>query len=79
MFARPMKGYRRLWLATVQLGWSGWMIQVGLFITLVSRHSASVMAAVILIATLPALVLGPAAGAWLDRHVVPRLTAGAAA
>ena len=78
MFARPMKGYRRLWLATVQLGWSGWMIQVGLFITLVSRHSASVMAAVILIATLPALVLGPAAGAWLDRHVVPRLTAGAA-
>ena len=65
------KGFGRFWLADVQIGLSGWMVQVGLFVTLVAVHSATVMATVILLATLPSLLLGPVVGAWLDRHDGP--------
>lgn len=70
-------GFGRLWWAAVQIGLSGWMVQVGLFVTLVAVHSAAVMATVILVATLPSLLLGPVVGAWLDQHDVPGLAATA--
>ncbi len=71
------EGFGRFWFAAVQIGLSGWMVQVGLFVTLVAVHSAAVMATVILLATLPALLLGPVVGAWLDQHDVPGLAATA--
>lgn len=73
---RP-KGYRRLWLATAQIGLSSWMVQVALFAALVSDHSARVMALVLLLATLPSLIAGPLFGAWLDRRAKPELAAWA--
>ncbi len=69
--SKDLKGFGRFWLADVQIGLSGWMVQVGLFVTLVAVHSATVMATVILLATLPSLLLGPVVGAWLDRHDGP--------
>ncbi len=54
------------------------MIQIGLFITLVSLHSAAVMASVLFSATLPALLLGPLMGTWLDRHMVSHLSVATA-
>lgn len=69
------QGFSRFWWAAVQIGLSGWMVQVGLFVTLVAVHSAAVMAMVILSATLPSLVLGPMVGAWIDQHNVPGLAA----
>ncbi len=71
MNPRPLHqvaGYRRLWLATAQIGLSSWMVQVGLFAALVSHYSASVMALVLLMATIPALLAGPWVGNWLDRQ-----------
>ena len=68
MNPRPLHqvaGYRRLWLATAQIGLSSWMVQVGLFSALVSHYSASVMAVVLLMATIPALLAGPWVGNWL--------------
>ncbi|MCY0909679.1 MAG: MFS transporter [Sulfobacillus thermotolerans] len=70
-------GFGRFGWAAVQIGLSGWMVQVGLFVMLVMLHSAAVMAAVILVATLPSLLLAPVVGAWLDRHDVPGLAATA--
>lgn len=75
---RRPAGFGRFWLAAIQMGLSGWMVQIGLFVTLVAVHSAAVMAVVILLATLPALLLGPVVGAWLDQHDVPGLAAAAA-
>lgn len=63
---RRLVGYRRLWLATAQIGLSSWMVQVALFAALVSHHSARVMAMVLLVATMPSLLAGPLFGAWLD-------------
>lgn len=71
-------GFGRFWFSAVQIGLSGWMVQVGLFFTLVAFHSAAVMATVILLATVPALLLGPVVGGWLDQHDVPGLAAAAA-
>ncbi len=71
-------GFGRFWFSAIQIGLSGWMVQVGLFVTLVAVHSAAVMATVVLLATLPALLLGPVVGAWLDRHDLPGLAAAAA-
>lgn len=71
MNPRPLHqvaGYRRLWLATAQIGLSSWMVQVGLFAALVSHYSASVMALVLLMATIPALLAGPWVGNWLDQQ-----------
>jgi len=72
---RGPSGYPRLWIASVSTGLSGWMVQIGLFVTLVAVHSATVMATVLLIATLPALLLGPFIGSWIDRHDVPWMAA----
>ena len=81
MNSRPMRklvGYRRLWLATAQVGLSSWMVQVALFAALVSHHSARVMAMVLLVATIPALLAGPVFGARLDRRARPEVAAWAA-
>ena len=81
MNSRPMRklvGYRRLWLATAQIGLSSWMVQVALFAALVSHHSARVMAMVLLVATMPSLLAGPVFGAWLDGRARPELAAWAA-
>ncbi|NMP24794.1 MFS transporter [Sulfobacillus harzensis] len=75
---RRLVGYRRLWLATAQIGLSSWMVQVALFAALVSHHSARVMAMVLLLATMPSLLAGPLFGAWLDRRAMPELAAWAA-
>ena len=75
---RRIVGYRRLWLATAQIGLSGWMVQVALFAALVSQHSARVMAMVLLLATIPSLLAGPLFGTWLDRRTMPELAAWAA-
>jgi MFS family permease len=65
---RQNHNYRNLWLAQVGSQFGDWFNQVALAeITLELTHSASAMGFVLLCRSLPAVILGPLAGPFVDR------------
>lgn len=59
--------FRRLWGAAGLAGLSTWMVQIALFYGVLHQQGAPALAWLLLIGTLPALLLGPALGAAVDR------------
>jgi hypothetical protein len=65
---RRNRNYRNLWLAQVGSQFGDWFNQVALDqITLELTHSASAMDLVLLCRSLPAVILGPLVGPFVDR------------
>ncbi len=59
---------RKLWAATLMGSLALWIAQVALFVAVLEHHDGSSLAWVLLASTVPALVVGFAGGAVVDRH-----------
>jgi MFS family permease len=59
--------FRRLWLAAAWAGLGQWTLQVALFYVVLRLHGAADLAWVVLAGNVPSLLLGPLAGAAVDR------------
>jgi len=65
---RTNPNYRNLWLASVGSQFGNWFNEVALAqVTLVLTHSPAAMGLVLLCRSLPAVILGPLAGPFVDR------------
>src|SRR5580658_6351225 len=59
---------RKLWTATLLGSLAVWIAQVALIVAVLEHHAASSLAWVLLASTAPALLVGFAGGAVVDRH-----------
>ncbi len=65
-----------LWAASAGNQGASWIMLVAVFVYVLHHYSASSLAIVELVGTLPALLCMPFAGAMTDRHDVRRLALG---
>lgn len=59
---------RKLWAAALMGSLAVWIAQVALIVAVLERHAGSSLAWVLLASTAPALLVGFAGGAVVDRH-----------